>query len=314
MFRKKNFSIKASEVAAFLNNKIYGPDIKIQTFSSFNKLEDNSLTFFTKVLNSSFNINEKKTFDESLLYDHKNLLILIDENIEIESKKLTYIKSNNVRFDFEKVVGKFFTSEEFTSGISNSAIIEKNVTIDKSAYIGPNCYIGMNVSIGRNTKILPNTVINSDTIVGNDCRIKSNTSIGVEGFSFSKKNDDLIHFPHTGKVIIGDDVWIGSSVTIEKGTIDGTTINRGVKIDDLVHIGHNSYIGENSQITVGSIVCGSAILGRDCWLSPGSVIDNGVRIGDKSLIGVNTHIRKNVENNSVVSGNPPRFVRKIKDN
>ena len=120
-------------------------------------------------------------------------------------------------------------------------------------------------------------------------------------------------YKHSKKVIIEDDVWIGSSVTIEKGTIDNTIIKTGVKIDDLVHIGHNSFLGDNSQITVGARILGRAILGKNCWLSPGSVIDNGVEIGDNSLIGANTHIRKNIESNCIVSGNPPRVIRKVKN-
>ena len=97
---------------------------------------------------------------------------------------------------------------------------------------------------------------------------------------------------------------------LPRSYLDRTNLN---KIDDLVHIGHNSFLGDNSQITVGAIILGRAMLGKNCWLSPGSVIDNGVEIGDNSLIGVNTHIRKNVESNSVVSGNPPRLIRKVKN-
>lgn len=313
MFVKKKTQIKASEIASYLNKKFYGKDIEIETFSSINNIKNNSLIFFTKIVNSSFEINEKKVFDENLLNTKKNILILIDKDINIKNQNITYISSNNPRFDFEDIIANFFTHEEFEPGISSSAIVENDAIIDPTAYIGPNCHIGSKVCIGKNTKIMANTVINSNTFIGNNCRIKNNTSIGGEGFSFAKNEERFIHFPHTGKVFIEDDVWIGSSVTIEKGTIDNTIIKTGVKIDDLVHIGHNSFLGDNSQITVGAIILGRAILGKNCWLSPGSVIDNGVEIGDNSLIGVNTHIRKNVESNCVVSGNPPRLIRKVKN-
>ena len=312
MFVKKKTPIKASEIASYLNKKFYGKDVEIETFSSINNIKNNSLIFFTKIVNSSFEINEKKVFDENLLNNKKNILILIDKDINIKNQNITYISSNNPRFDFEDIIANFFTHEEFEPGISSSAIVENDAIINPTAYIGPNCHIGSKVCIGKNTKIMANTVINSNTYIGNNCRIKNNTSIGGEGFSFAKNEERFIHFPHTGKVLIEDDVWIGSSVTIEKGTIDNTIIKTGVKIDDLVHIGHNSFLGDNSQITVGAIILGRAILGKNCWLSPGSVIDNGVEIGDNSLIGVNTHIRKNVESNCIISGNPPRLIRKVK--
>ena len=107
--------------------------------------------------------------------------------------------------------------------------------------------------------------------------------------------------------------WTPADMYMCDFDFDNTIIKTGVKIDDLVHIGHNSFLGDNSQITVGAIILGRAILGKNCWLSPGSVIDNGVEIGDNSLIGVNTHIRKNIESNCIVSGNPPRVIRKVKN-
>ena len=313
MFKKKFNSVKASAIAEYIGSKLIGNDIIVQTFSSIDNPKENSLIFFTEEINTSFVLTENKILDLEKLKNIPNLLLLVSEKTDLKNYNIQHIISNNPRHDFEKAFNHFFIEEEFKSGIHKTSIIEKSAKIGSGCFIGPNCYVGEDVIIENNSKLLANVVIHGRAVIGQNCRIKSNSTIGGEGFSFSKVDKDMQHFCHTGQVVIENDVWIGSSVTIEKATIDKTLIKNGAKIDDLVHIGHNSIIGEYSQITVGSIVCGRAEIGNNCWLSPNSIIENAIKIGDHSLIGANTYVRKNVEKNVIVSGNPNRIIRRLKE-
>ena len=69
----------------------------------------------------------------------------------------------------------------------------------------------------------------------------------------SHKTINSMHFPHIGGIEIGNRVWIGSNVSIEKGSLDNTIIKDDVLIDDLVQIGHNVIVGKRTQITAGCI-------------------------------------------------------------
>ena len=92
--------------------------------------------------------------------------------------------------------------------------------------------VAKDVVIGDNTKILANTVIFGVTEIGRNCVISSNCTIGSEGFGFSYNETEFIHFNHMGKISIGDNVWIGSGVTVLQG----------------VKIGKNSIIGAKSLV------------------------------------------------------------------
>ena len=49
-----------------------------------------------------------------------------------------------------------------------------------------------------------------------------------------------------GAVLIGDDVDVGAGTTIDRGAIEDTIVEDGVKIDNQVQIGHNCHIGAHS--------------------------------------------------------------------
>ena len=170
--------------------------------------------------------------------------------------------------------------------------------------------IGNGVEIGDKTKILQNTCVYGRTKIGKGTIIKSNTTIGSEGFSFSFTGNELFHFPHVGSIRIGENVWIGSNCTVEKSQIDETVIEDHVKIDDLVHVGHNSKIKKFSQITVGSIIGGRVTIGQECWIAPHVVIDTGIEVGENSLIGTSSFVKADVEKNSIMIGSPAKLLRK----
>ncbi len=46
--------------------------------------------------------------------------------------------------------------------------------------------------------------------------------------------------------MIGDDVEIGANTTIDRGTMEDTVIEDGVKLDNLIQIGHNVRIGAHT--------------------------------------------------------------------
>ena len=308
MFQLKNQKISIKKIASFFNIKYTKKNFHIETVSSLNNIKNNSLLFYS----NSTNFVSKKSnmkFDFKKLEKFENIAIISDI---IPKKKINVpiLFSTNPQFDFYRITQKFFSTSEFKNNIHKTAIIEKNSNLGQNVYIGSHCYIGNNVKIGDNTIILHNTCIYGKTEIGSGSVIKSNTTIGSEGFGFIPINKELYHLPHVGSILIGDNVWIGSNTTIEKSHIDQTIIEDHVKIDDLVQIGHNTIIKEFTQITAACIICGKAKIGKNCWISPNSVIDVGCEIGDNCIVGTSSLVRSNFSKNSVVVGSPAKLLRK----
>lgn len=142
-----------------------------------------------------------------------------------------------------------------------------------------------------------------------DLKIGKNTVIGGEGFGFAKDGDEWLRMPHIKKVIIGDNVEIGSNCTIDRGCLTNTVIGNGVKIDNLCHIAHGVVIGDNTIIAAGTIIAGSVTIGKNVWIAPNSTIKNGVTIGDNAFIGMASNVLKDIPANETWIGNPARRLK-----
>ena len=141
-------------------------------------------------------------------------------------------------------------------------------------------------------------------IKGENVIIGASTIIGGEGFGYAKDGDKWLRLPHIKKVIIGDDVEIGSNCCIDRGCLTDTIIGNGVKIDNLCHIAHGVKIGDNTIITAGTIIAGSVTIGKNVWIAPNSTIKNGITIGDNAFIGIGSNVIRDVQEGTTVYGNP----------
>jgi len=253
MYQQKNDAYYASEIAEFLGRELKGPNCVIYQPCSLENLKDNSILFLGKrVCEEGFDVEKLNGITE--------LLVIVYDKLVVKPK-CSHISSTQPRLDFVKVLHHFFVKEP-APGIHATAIIEEGTVIGKNVFIGPYSYIGGEVKIGNNTQIFNNVVISGKVEIGSNCVIKSNTTIGSEGFSFVAESKKLEHFPQIGKIIIGNNVWLGANTTVERASLEATIIEDNVKIDDLVQIGHNTVIGRASQITGGAIICGRAKIGK----------------------------------------------------
>ena len=309
MYKQRKNKVSVKKIASFLKTNYKGKDFDVTSISSLNNVKNNSLLFYSEMINSQFKIKDNLHYDLKKLEKYKNIVLIATENIK-KKVSVPVISSKNPRLDFQRTVMKFFTEDEFKPDIHKTAIIEKTANIGKNVYIGSHCYIGNNVTIGSNTKILSNTSIYGNTRIGFNSVIKSNTTIGSEGFGFSFTGDELFHFASLGSIIIGNNVWIGSNCTVEKAQIDKTIIEDHVKIDDLVQIGHNAIIKKFSQIAAGTIISGRVKIGVGCWIAPNVVVDNGNEIGNNCLVGSLSLVKTNFPKNSIIVGSPARLLKK----
>lgn len=291
--------MRSSEIAKFLGRDLIGKDIDIQGFSSLSNIEEYSVVFAKKY---------SLEYSESLASAKNVLAIVCNEYVNVPN--ITLIVSDNPRLDYMRVVGEFFVEKEISTGIHPSATVEKGAIIGKNVSIGAHCYIGKKVSIGDNTIILPNVSLIGKVTIGSGCYIKPGVVIGGPGFGFEFDEDGTpVHFPHSGEVIIGNNVMIGSNSTIDRATIDATIIEDNVKIDNLVQIAHNCRIGKNSLIIGGAMIGGGVTIGESSWISPNVTILQQVKIGSHCKIGIGSVVLRNIKDGMTVFGNPAKKIQ-----
>jgi UDP-3-O-[3-hydroxymyristoyl] glucosamine N-acyltransferase len=251
-------------------------------------------------------------------------LILVEKSLMPEVKNANLLRnvalvgSENPKKDLIDTVNHFFPEKSSVPFIDPAAIIHKSCRLGKNLHIGPNVVIEEDVTIGDGCVIEANAVIKKGTIIGKNVRIKSCSVIGGAGFGYDKKENEIAYefLPHFGKVIIEDDVDIGSNTCIDRGSLSDTIIRKGVKIDNLVHIAHNVDIGENSLVIACSMIAGSVVIGKSCWIAPSASIRNGLNIGSNCTVGLGSVLTNDILDNTTVLGVPAieiedfKFLRK----
>ena len=159
----------------------------------------------------------------------------------------------------------------------------------------PHVTIGQNVKIGKNCLFYPGVFINHNTEIGDNVIIHPNAVIGSDGFGLYLDQKIWHKIPHIGKVVIEDNVEIGSCTTIDRGMIDNTFLKSNCKIDNLVHIAHNVTIGSNTAIAACSGIAGSSTIGDNCTIGGGVGINGHISICDNVHIHGMSMITKSIK-------------------
>jgi UDP-3-O-[3-hydroxymyristoyl] glucosamine N-acyltransferase len=188
--------------------------------------------------------------------------------------------------------------------VSDFAVISDNVKIGSNCVIYSGAFIGSNTVVGADCIIYPNAVIYDSCKVGNRVIIHANASVGQDGFGFATHEGNHHKIPQIGRVILEDDVEIGSSCTIERGTLDDTVIGRGSKIGDLVAIGHGTKIGPHCLLVPQVGVAGSAMLGHHCVLGGQVGVVGHIKIGNMVTIGAQAGVINDIPDGAKVVGAP----------
>ena len=232
--------------------------------------------------------------------------------------KRVYFVSKNPYATFARMAQHFAkeTAPLYQPGVHPSAVIDSSASIPASCHIGPFVHIAAGVKLGERVAILGNTTIARDCIVGDDsvvypsvsiyyatrigarCIIHSGVVIGADGFGFapdfSASGGEWVKIPQTGRVIIGDDVEIGASTTIDRGAMSDPVIGSGRKIDNQVQIAHNVSIGNCCVIAGCAAISGSTKIGNFCIIGGAANFAGHLTIADRTTVSGNTSIIRSI--------------------
>lgn len=189
--------------------------------------------------------------------------------------------------------------------VGPNAIVGRNAKIGSGAIIGANCFVGDGVTIGAGTRLWPGVVIYHACQIGARVILHAGVVIGADGFGNAWDDGRWIKVPQIGRVLIGDDVEIGANTTVDRGAIDDTVIENGVRLDNLIMVAHNVHIGEHTAIAACTGIAGSTRIGRYCRIGGAVGIAGHLTIADHVEISGKTLITKSITKPGVYSGGYP---------
>jgi len=213
---------------------------------------------------------------------------------------------------FAKVSALLNPEEKLPAGIHPAAVIGEGAQIHPTAHIGPHVFIGAGSRIGAHCAIMAGCSIGSNVAIGNDCRFyprvvvyhncvlgnrliaHSGAVIGSDGFGMAPDEGRWLKIPQIGRVVIGDDVEIGANTTIDRGALDDTVIEDGVKLDNQIQIAHNVRIGAHTAIAGCVGIAGSTTIGQHCRIGGSAGILGHLKIADHVEISSFTLVGKSI--------------------
>ena len=271
----------ASELAEELGGRLLGADLELNSIRSLQKAGKLDLAVFLRPQD----IFEARSTKAGCL-----LVSMGSAADHTDTLPCALVVVDDVCVGFAQVVDLFCPK---TSMVKSGTIIHPSSYIDDAAVIGEECEIG------------PGVRIIGPVIIGNRVVIGANSVIGSSGFVFSPLNSNQHKRVSAVRgVVIGDDVEIGASCCVDRGILEDTTIEAGVKIDNLVQIAHDVVIGENS------VICGQSGLAGYAKVGPRSTLGGQVGVAPYVVLGCDVQVNgksgvfRDVGDGQIIGGNP----------
>ncbi len=181
-------------------------------------------------------------------------------------------------------------------------VIEAGATVADDAQIGAHSVVGANASIGAGTRFAPRVTFGAGCSIGARGIVHSGAVIGADGFGFAPTEGRWEKIEQLGAVRIGDDVEIGANTCIDRGALDDTVIEDGVKLDNQIQIGHNVRIGAHSALAGCVGVAGSAVIGKHCTIGGAGMVIGHLELADHVHISAGSMVMRSIHKPGVYTG------------
>lgn len=216
---------------------------------------------------------------------------------------------------------KFYPFSGHSGQVSSSANVAVSAKIGKNCVIEPFAVIGERVEIGSNSYIGAGAVLHEGVVIGSESYVGANSTlshcligdkviihrgvhIGQDGFGFALGGKGHIKVPQLGRVVIENNVEIGSGTCIDRGAGPDTVIGEGTKIDNLVQIGHNANIGRHCIIVSQVGISGSTHIGDGVMIGGQAGIAGHLRIGSGVRLAARSGVMTDIPEGLAYGGAP----------
>ncbi|MGC2517965.1 MAG: UDP-3-O-(3-hydroxymyristoyl)glucosamine N-acyltransferase [Burkholderiales bacterium] len=302
---------RLGEIAAQLGGELVGdPDTLIRSIATLQSAGPGDLAFLS---HARYRRQLRATRAAAVVLAHA----------ERDATSLPRILCGDPYVYFARVAQLLHPQTRPAPGVHPAAVIDAGATVPASAAVGPGCHVGRGVRLGENVVIGPGCCLGEGVEIGDGSRLHASVTvyqrcavgkravihagavIGSDGFGMALDDGRWIKIPQTGRVIVGDDVEIGANTTIDRGALDDTIIEDGVKLDNQIQIGHNVRIGAHTAMAGCVGIAGSARIGRHCTVGGGAVILGHLEIADHVNISAATLVTKSIRNPGTYTGAYP---------
>lgn len=189
--------------------------------------------------------------------------------------------------------------------IGPCVVVEAGAVIGAGTQIGAGSYVGHGCRIGEGCRLYPKVTVYKGCFIGSRVILHAGAVIGADGFGIAMDEGRWVKVPQIGGVRIGDDVEIGANTTIDRGAIEDTVVEEGVKLDNQIQIAHNVHIGAHTAIAACVGIAGSSRVGRYCRIGGASGIAGHLSIADHVEISAHTLVTKSISEPGTYTGAYP---------
>ncbi len=171
-----------------------------------------------------------------------------------------------------------------SASVAALAVIEDGAHIGERVLVGPGCIVQQGARVEADSRLVARVNLYPGVQIGRRCILHAGAVVGADGFGFAPNAGTWVKVPQVGSVRIGDDVEIGANTTIDRGAIEDTVVEHGVKLDNQIQVGHNVTIGAHTAVAGCVGISGSTTIGQRCMIGGGVGIAGHLTIADDVVV------------------------------
>jgi len=179
------------------------------------------------------------------------------------------------------------------------AVVEAGAVIGERVRLGAHCVVGAGSTVGADSLMHPRVTIAAGCTVGERCVFQSGAVIGADGFGIAPTQGRWERIEQLGGVRIGNDVDIGANTCVDRGALDDTVLEDGVKLDNQIQIGHNCHIGAHTVMAACVGIAGSTKVGRNVMIGGAAMIQGHIEIADGVTVSASTMVMHSLRKKGV---------------
>jgi UDP-3-O-[3-hydroxymyristoyl] glucosamine N-acyltransferase len=246
-----------------------------------------------------------------------------------ESNPAASLIASNPHATYARIAAVLHPAPQAPAGVHPTAVVDAGADLDRSAHvgayavvgkdsrigaramIGPHCIVGERVTLGADSRLVARVTLLDGVTLGDRCLVHPGAVIGSDGFGLAPDRGTWVKVPQLGSVRIGSDVEIGANTTIDRGAIEDTIIEEGVKLDNQIQIGHNTRIGAHSALAGCVGVSGSTIIGKRCMIGGAVGLAGHLTLADDVVVTGMSLVTHSITQPGVYSGAFPAIEARL---
>jgi UDP-3-O-[3-hydroxymyristoyl] glucosamine N-acyltransferase len=305
-------SYRLAQLAKHVGARLVGdPDCSVDSVSTLPNARPGSISFLANYRYKRFLLNTRASaviLREDVLQDCPVSALVTDNPYLAYAKavELLTLEPEPPAIGIHESAVVDSTAEVHpTVSVGPLCVLEHSVCIGPNVVLGPGCIIERNSQIGEGSRLMARVIICQDTVIGEYCLVQPGAVIGSDGFGLANDNGVWVKIRQLGRVIVGNHVEIGANTTIDRGALEDTILEDGVKLDNQIQVGHNVRIGAHTAIAGCVGIAGSANIGAHCAIGGATGIAGHLDIADRVTITGFSRVNSSVKApGSYTSGTP----------